>query len=473
MLLTLGPDSDTSIKDMLKSAASEPVTPFWNQVRAWISPSAVSGERWTPPDPSEPNRNPQRYFYWPQPVESPWDLLTGVLLFLLSLAPLVVAIFSKKLYGTPSTSPMGAEVKEGYVKKTRKGEVGIKETDPEIYATPEKWLWVATVASSLMFFLGLFMIKPYRMHITPFGSSMIVLFSTLWALAAVGLSIRYSEFLFKKSHRTYIFLSDWGLTWVLSFLSVLSLAFGLWGFGRNNRPELLVWDVIFVLVLVGTFAALLVLPFKVGGELLQPHGRVVRGAGKFLIGFWHAVLQLAIPFVLIKRGSILTLVIFVVLIFAPIKIGELFLRRNSRLGLVLTWLIYGALMLSLPYLAEGLHLPLSHPFLDKEWTAWWGLVPALLAGLVGAVMSCVWFGWYLAVCFAFNGHNNEVGGAARIEEFKQFIRFRLTEDGLTGYVIGFDDPKMDNARHELKPKIIDVFRLKARPAAGGTAATTR
>ena len=69
-----------------------------------------------------------------------------------------------------------------------------------------------------------------------------------------------------------------------------------------------------------------------------------------------------------------------------------------------------------------------------------GLVPSLAAALVGAVMCCYWFGWYLGVCFAFNGHNNEVGGAARIERFKQFVRVHLTPQGLTGYVIAVNDP---------------------------------
>jgi hypothetical protein len=45
-----------------------------------------------------------------------------------------------------------------------------------------------------------------------------------------------------------------------------------------------------------------------------------------------------------------------------------------------------------------------------EWRI--ALIPATLAGLVGALMSCVWFGWYLSISLAFNGHNNEAGGAA-------------------------------------------------------------
>jgi hypothetical protein len=91
-------------------------------------------------------------------------------------------------------------------------------------------------------------------------------------------------------------------------------------------------------------------------------------------------------------------------------------------------------------------------------------VPSIFAGLIGAVTCCVWFGWYLGVCFAFNGHNNKVGRATRLEEFKQFIRFHLTEGGLTGYVIGVDHPEDGENRHKLKPKIIDVFHLRIKTA---------
>jgi hypothetical protein len=140
-------------------------------------------------------------------------------------------------------------------------------------------------------------------------------------------------------------------------------------------------------------------------------------------------------------------------------------NRCNRL-LVLAWIVYGALMLVLPYVPAPQWLTMPAPFLDGEWAGWLGLVPPLLAGIIGAVMSCVWFGWYLAVCFLFNGHNNEVGGAARIEEFKQFIRFCLTKHGLTGYVIGLDHPQTGNNRHLLSPKIIDVFHLRVKAGSG-------
>src|SRR5262245_21307367 len=83
-----------------------------------------------------------------------------------------------------------------------------------------------------------------------------------------------------------------------------------------------------------------------------------------------------------------------------------------------------------------------------------GLIAACLAG---GVTSCIMLGWYLAVSLGFNGHNNEVGGATRIENFKQFIRIRLTRDTLSAYVIAVDDPQCEGKL--LKPRIIDAFTL--------------
>lgn len=63
----------------------------------------------------------------------------------------------------------------------------------------------------------------------------------------------------------------------------------------------------------------------------------------------------------------------------------------------------------------------------------------------------------LAVALLFHGHNNEAGDAARIEKFKQFMRFRLTEHDLTGFVIAVDEPKQSGS--QLKPRLIDVIYL--------------
>lgn len=159
------------------------------------------------------------------------------------------------------------------------------------------------------------------------------------------------------------------------------------------------------------------------------------------------------------------------------------MQANPKWWVTISWMAFGATMLALPpavYFAStrwGKHFPglmtivylpsafnPSTPFAAYEWwgslAGWWQLIPLALAWLSGALLSCVWIGWYFAVCLGFNGHNNEAGGAARIEQYKQFISFRLTENDLTGYVIAVKDPKQKG--RELTPQVIDVFRLMAK-----------
>jgi hypothetical protein len=252
---------------------------------------------------------------------------------------------------------------------------------------------------------------------------------------------------------------------------VAVVACGLWFFGKNNLAAFLISDILFVTVILLVLIATMLLPFLVAGDLLYTHSKPIRIIGKFLIGAWHLILQLLVTYTLIRYGNYITWVVAAVLLlvmsFWP---GPQLLKRNSRVGLALVWLGYGAVMLALPWII-ALVLSRYHKDYVPVFTntmGWMGLLPAVIAGGVGAIISCLWTGWYFAVSFAFNGHNNEVGGAARIEEFKQFIRFRLTRNGLTGYVIAVDDVsrigEIDSNGHtidgsDLDLKLIDVFHL--------------
>src|SRR5205085_7399930 len=200
--------------------------------------------------------------------------------------------------------------------------------------------------------------------------------------------------------------------------------------------------------------------------------------GKLLIGLWHFALQIAVPFLLVRKASLLLFVAAALLVAVGTWAGGALLKRFSRAGLAVTWFVFGALTLALPFIIQRLGLGDSlltqQWFAGAEWLGWKGLWASVVAGAVGAVMCCYWFGWYLGVCFVFNGHNNEVGGAARIERFKEFIRFRLDEGGLTGYVIAVNDPEEDGRR--LTPHVVDVFRLRPKgqpPSEIFSVATTR
>jgi len=167
------------------------------------------------------------------------------------------------------------------------------------------------------------------------------------------------------------------------------------------------------------------------------------------LGAWHALLQLAVVFLLVRIGSPVAwaLAVVVVLVFA--FIGNQLARRGWRWALVVAWLMYGGVLLYLPFALRAS----PEPSLDG-----WGLALRFIVVIaLGGLMSCVWLGWYMAVALEFHGHTDQAGGAARIEEFKEFIRFRLTRDTLTGYVIGVDQPLTQGA--DLKMRIIDVFQL--------------
>jgi hypothetical protein len=79
---------------------------------------------------------------------------------------------------------------------------------------------------------------------------------------------------------------------------------------------------------------------------------------------------------------------------------------------------------------------------------------------VAMFFGCALFGWYLAIAGALDGHFNEMAAAALVDRYRQFIRFRLTPDELTAYVIAVDDVTLDPAK--LRPYVADRFRIASR-----------
>ena len=88
------------------------------------------------------------------------------------------------------------------------------------------------------------------------------------------------------------------------------------------------------------------------------------------------------------------------------------------------------------------------------------MLSIIAVGYIGYVMSRVWLSWYLAVTMFFDGHNNEIGGAARIEGFKHILRIKVEEEKLTVYVIGFDEAEPE--MRDLKLKLVDKFELNCK-----------
>jgi hypothetical protein len=303
---------------------------------------------------------------------------------------------------------------------------------------------IMIVAGLACLVFGIWRLAEYRSNLSPFQCSLLILFSLLWSATALVASVIYSEWLFKQAYSEII---KWWHYWPVMVLVTLAGAFpvlGLSFFGRY--PAMYVFaDVLFALVVFGGAVALIVGAFSAGGALHGPVGK----AGFFVLGVWHAFVQGAVPFLLSRRGDwrswVAALAAVLIFWFAG---NWLVARLKFRGSLVVIWLVYGLILLGLPFLFW------REP--AKYLDTW--LSRFLAAVLLGGLMSCVSLGWYFAVSLAFNGHNDQAGGAARIECFKEFIRVRLTANSLTAFVIGIDEPKMQG--RELRPRIIDVFELK-------------
>ena len=425
-------------------APCNPVQPFglWRRL-------GVVTEPWQPVKCTPANPG----YLYPDTATWPLDLKIGQACILVSFAAalvtLVLALFTKTIFDD-SVSPFARRSPNGKLVPIVSG------------------IAILTV-------LGLFTLQPYRDHITPFVSSLIILYSLIVGITAVVLNVRYGEYLFRKSfvpaappsiQDSVTRFIDYYLPWVLWIVAIVVISAGLWLYGKNNLPAYVISDIVFILVLAGLVIGVIALSFLASGALLFGKSAFVRFVGKLLIGVWHLALQLLVPFVLVRLGSWLDWLLAAILLVLPIALAKHLLAKNNRLLIALLWFVYGAVVLTLPYTTR-MFFPLPPVFTDLA--GWWGLIPALVAGAFGAVFCCLWTGWYFGVCFAFNGHNNEVGGAARIEEFKEFIRFRVTPQGLTGYVIAVDnvsmvgepdtDGRIKDGR-DLEPKLIDVFHLQ-------------
>lgn len=439
-----------------------------------------------------------QYFWGPNKTSPPLKYLFGVGCMYFSLL-LTIATFFFRDHLFELSNPSGRKRLRKRRDRARAAQAVRRQQEEEETKLKNHrivlWLVIASIAASIV--AGFILLRPFRPNITPFGHSQLVLYCIVWGVAAFALSIRYGEWLFARAAKDYISIWDRGLQWLISLLGLLCMAAGMWMFGKNNLPAYLVADIIFVGATAAAFIGITALAVLKGGEMLGTAGKWLM----LLVGLWHALLQIAVPFLLVRKGTPLTWIVALALIPVAMYFGKAAMRQNRPARLIALWFVYGSVMLLLPYLTAWLFNYPAQPI--KDYPGWWEGWPAgeglpagysgwakmgraVFAGLFGSLMCCVWFGWYLAVCLTTtNGHNNESGGAARIENFKQFIRFRLTRETLTGYVIAVDDvsvigePLKDAAGRPvmrdgkavlkdgdyLKPRIIDVFHLTVKGSA--------
>ncbi|HEX2689249.1 MAG TPA: hypothetical protein VHN14_21655 [Kofleriaceae bacterium] len=171
--------------------------------------------------------------------------------------------------------------------------------------------------------------------------------------------------------------------------------------------------------------------------------------GFAVLGLAHAAIVLLVPYLLIQQGWLAAgAVMAAMMIVFPLP-ARMMYRRAPAIFVTALWLIQGLGAIA------------------ALWWWPWAVVPShgwstvLLGALAGGIVVPMQFGFYILTCSAWNGHNNEAGISARLTCYKQWIRFHVTKDQLTGYVIGIDDPTAD----DVKPRLIDRFVIAPAPAA--------
>jgi hypothetical protein len=330
-----------------------------------------------------------------------------------------------------------------------------KEYDPERTKKKNKVerkqriiVWTLVFVGFAFLAFGILGFRSHEPLLTRYARSILILTALLWAVLAVAQSIRYSGWLFEEAYGGNIKTRHYWPIWVLLIMSVLGFGASLWFFGKHESAYL-ISDLVQLIVLLVVGVGLICFAYGTGGKLAKGKSKL----GFLLLGLSHAILQLAVPFLLIRKGHLLwapLAALGIVLVFK--FIGRELAKLEDGWPLAIAWTLFGAALLVTPFVFHA--SPLNMP--EDGWSK---LLLCLYAGAVGALMSCALFGWYLAVALAFNGHNNEAGGAARIEGFKQLIRFRLSRDGLTGYVIAIDQVGTDGSK--LEPQLVDVFRISS------------
>ena len=284
-----------------------------------------------------------------------------------------------------------------------------------------------------------------------FAASSTILAFTTSSILGLAIAGRFTELTaerVKYGHATT--LLDRFIAGSFIFFAITGLGYGLLRYG--HYPAAVVFsDILFLLISLLVSIGLIVFAGLYGAKLQSD----VSGKSRFWeIGLWHAIMQIATPLCLALYGShqqiaIITLIVLALTI-AMRKYSSTLSPQAAVKPLLVGWLIVGSLTLSIA--VWGTAVPID-----------WGRL--IWAPALGALYSCIWFGWYMALTVSLNGHSTEAGGGARSERYRHFIRFKLTRDALTGYVIGIDDPAdciddQGRFKTDRKLRLVDVFTVK-------------
>jgi hypothetical protein len=246
--------------------------------------------------------------------------------------------------------------------------------------------------------------------------------------------------------------------WTAVIFGVGASAAGLFAYGGGSVAA-------FAADVVALLSAAILGLGPTAAACLQGAGRPLRvKLGYAALGTFFGALQVTVPLILAVHGSAFSITAAAVWALGMSLLALPVQRRWPSEWLLLAfWLAAGGGVLGI-----ALWFGELQPITGSRF---------VVAFVAGAFFSCVWFGWYLAVAMGFNAHNNEAGGAARLDAYRHFIRFKVERDAITGYVIGFDHPcqdvglgqasmrsmaRRDAGQPTLQVKLIEAFRLTPR-----------
>lgn len=288
----------------------------------------------------------------------------------------------------------------------------------------------------------------------PFMASLLVALFVVVAIVTLVICRRYSDALLERDKLYPETQFDLMPLWILMILSATSGSYGFLSYG-TFPASIMTFDLMAALVWLIVVIGLTVLAAFIGGHLLDVKGKVWFA----VLGLWYAILQVTVPTLLVVYGSFLEITVTIIFVWIASEAARRIFSMERLIGrdetafnqtMLTRWLLVAWIIVGVVAFASAI------TGAPQDVTFW----RILAAAALGIFFSCIWFGWYVSVALGFRGHNNEGGGGARLERFRHFIRFKLTSDSLTGYVIGIDTPIEDLTAEEPSCELVDVFTIR-------------
>jgi len=158
-------------------------------------------------------------------------------------------------------------------------------------------VWTLAFLSFAILAFGIWGFHSFEPLLPRYSRSIIIFGSLIWAILAIVQGVLYSGWLFEECYFDNIKPHHYWPIWILTIMAVMELGTSIWFFGKHESAYL-ISDLVQLSILVGMGFGLIFLAVGVGGRLQKRAGKL----GFVLLGVLHAVLQLLLPFLLIRKG---------------------------------------------------------------------------------------------------------------------------------------------------------------------------